>query len=168
MTVLNDILIERQRQLAKGFTSDSDDHNTDGSMTVCAMRILQKVPSQDLQPWANSRAQHVTEKHTPRQRLIIAAALIVAEVERLDRIAGKRRNGIPDVPRKRFFLRNVDSGECAMYCGSEDDLDEAAMAVRHIVRPELDEMLVGETESIDFELTIKSMTPSEVDALPDM
>lgn len=97
--VLLEIVGERQRQIVKGFTHKSDDYRADGALPLCAAMIAD--PSGDLQErsatsqirswseegWEAERAEHVCGKHTRRRQLIIAAAMLVAEIERIDRAA---------------------------------------------------------------------------------
>ena len=82
--VLGEILAERQRQIAKGYdAAHDDDHSTFEISTVAAAVALGASDhlSGDVPDWAD----YIIEKHGTRQRLVIAAALLVAEIERLDR-----------------------------------------------------------------------------------
>lgn len=107
--VLSDIQQERNRQqVAEGYTSDHDDKHADGSLVygaVCyslatradgdtwlevhnsngALRVTPRELADSLWPWTRpASAPKATEK---RKRLVQAAALLVAEIERMDRIA---------------------------------------------------------------------------------
>jgi hypothetical protein len=99
--VLADILFERQRQIhAEGYDTAHDDSHSDGDLsraTACyAMSASdqihpqhQKAPDFDddilaaLWPWPPSQ----WKPKSARRDLIRAAALIVAEIERIDRAA---------------------------------------------------------------------------------
>ena len=164
MKATHEIDAERWRQIQKGFTPDHDDTLTDGSIALCAKMILDRCPLGDLQEWGLDRALHVTKKHTVRQRLIIAAALIVAEIERIDRTQATPAARDPAIARKTFF---VDIGDGDWLIGDEDDLDAVEVALRDTLRPVLDEMLVDE-ESREIELSVHQMTLAQVEALPDV
>jgi len=104
MTILDEIAARRQHQIAKGYDAAHDDEHTDasiargaaalalsayGNITVRADRRrygmyrgqedLTFEPSQ-IWPWHNG-----FKPGTPRDALIDAAAMIVAEIERIDR-----------------------------------------------------------------------------------
>lgn len=89
-----DVLAERQRQIsAEGWTPEHDDLYVDGEMaaaaacyTINAAGWAQKVltPLSMLWPWAKSWWKPTT----PRRDLVKAGALILAEIERLDRKEG--------------------------------------------------------------------------------
>jgi hypothetical protein len=78
MAVIDEIAAERDRQLAKGWTPNHDDQHTAGEII-------------DAPDWgAVARLDVATSIATPHERrrlLVQAAALIVAEIERLDRAA---------------------------------------------------------------------------------
>lgn len=89
---------ERSRQVTKGFDSDHDDQHDDGSIAACAGAILEDlqggthITDAELEndpdaEWYDRRADHVLNKYgdDPIKRLTIAGALIVAEIERLQR-----------------------------------------------------------------------------------
>lgn len=95
-SVLNDISDERERQILKGFDAAHDDGWGDGSLLHAALLAVCNVAGHRLDgcdppsidgPWPDQFVMHLAEKYkgNNRQKLIIAAALIVAEVERLDR-----------------------------------------------------------------------------------
>ena len=84
MSVLDEIAAERERQQAKGYTAEHDDrHTTFEISTVAAAVALGAVDyiSGDVPEWA----EYIIDKWDTRRRLVIAAALLVAEIERLDR-----------------------------------------------------------------------------------
>lgn len=70
------IAAERAKQRAQ-FDADHDDAHDDGMLAVVAGDL---IASRD-DPWG------LTAKHDDRERLVVAAALLVAEIERLDRKA---------------------------------------------------------------------------------
>lgn len=86
---------ERMRQCSKGFGRENDDARTDGSLLRCAMDVLVGVAADesghvpDAPEWVEYRVEHINKKYTraPIKRLVIAASLIVAEIERLQRVA---------------------------------------------------------------------------------
>jgi hypothetical protein len=85
MNAIEEIVAERKRQIeAEGWTPEHDDAHVDGALAkaaTCYASVFPLAPSYwpwDLQWW----------KPTSRRRnLIKAGALIVAEIERLDRRA---------------------------------------------------------------------------------
>lgn len=91
---IHDILVEvadeRRRQIVeKGFTSAHDDRHESGELTQAALWFL-TAPSAlghgdriYFWPWPTARE---ADPYTPRQSLIQACALLVAEIERLDRL----------------------------------------------------------------------------------
>lgn len=82
--ILGEIKAERERQLAKGYTPEHDDqHTTFEISTVAAAVALGATDhlSGDAPEWA----EHIIDKWDTRRRLVIAATLLVAEIERLDR-----------------------------------------------------------------------------------
>lgn len=92
-----DVLAERERQkAAEGWTPEHDDEHADGSMAkAAAMYAVEAVPQapvnrlfQILWPW--SLAWWKPKGH--RQNLVRAGALILAEIERLDR--AKKAEGL--------------------------------------------------------------------------
>lgn len=94
-----DVLAERQRQVTgEGWTADHDDKHTGGQLALAATcyawiaaasdddracYVAQAVPVEDW-PWANDHWKPTT----PRRDMIKAAALLLAEIERLDRAGG--------------------------------------------------------------------------------
>lgn len=100
-------LIEDERilQCEKGYGRDHDDKHTDGSILRAAMDILVGVAADDKtgqlhEPpeWVMDLADHVGSKYRsdPIKRLVIAATMISAEIERLQRVqiaTKKKRTG---------------------------------------------------------------------------
>lgn len=86
--ILSEIAAERGRQIAKGYDAAHDDQHTDGELATAAGLIA--LGDYDLitdDGPGDVLAAVVLDKHADirERRLIIAAALLVAEVERLDR-----------------------------------------------------------------------------------
>lgn len=99
---IEDVVNERQRQqLVEGYTTDRDDSYTYGELAgaaACYARHVngrswvfgsnpddyQAEPMPDSWPWDE---EHWKPK-SPRQDLVRAAALIIAEIERIDRALG--------------------------------------------------------------------------------
>ena len=94
MTVMDEIAAERAKQIARGYDASHDDEHKDESIVQAA--VCYAIPHslrgtmfpsttfwQRVWPWA---LWHWDPKKPRREELITAAALIVAEVERLDRL----------------------------------------------------------------------------------
>jgi len=77
MSVIDEIQAERTYQAIRGYTPDHDDQHTDGSLIHVASDILAQRYDRWGIMWTNSGDK--------RRQLIIAAALIAAEIERMDR-----------------------------------------------------------------------------------
>lgn len=100
-----DVLAERRRQVtAEGFSVAHDDAHADLSLGMAA--ALYAAPRDDLKiasfddngvrladPWPWSKRWDKRQAHKRRKRLVIAGALILAEVERLDRLQEGWRRG---------------------------------------------------------------------------
>lgn len=85
---LNDIALERHKQIrAYGYTHEHDDVHVGGQLAQAACYFAwPKYPCMQFWPldsWDECFATKL--KHTRREQIIIAAALLVAELERLDR-----------------------------------------------------------------------------------
>lgn len=79
-----DVLLERAKQIKKyGFDADHDDTWAHSELKYAAAVYLKDDPIFNYWPWRDFPYQG--KKDTERQRLITAAALIIAEIERLDR-----------------------------------------------------------------------------------
>lgn len=100
MTGADLIAEERARQIhEKGWTAENDDRQESGELLECAVAIADEVyagcehtPGDTLCPesanhWPISRAFHVKKKYGRDhiRRLVIAGALIAAEIDRLQR-----------------------------------------------------------------------------------
>jgi len=103
MTAFDSINQERQRQIDKGFDAQHDDGHADGSILhaailaacdVAGLAIAGVDPPSPDGPWPDQFVLHLSRKYAgdDRQKLVIAAALIIAEIERLDR---KQPKAIP-------------------------------------------------------------------------
>lgn len=75
--------------------------------------------------------------------------------------------GAEDVPKKRVFLRSLDSGEPACYCGDADDMADVVKSIGHMLAAELPE-LHDDEDAIDYRIEFKYMTDQEVKDLPDL
>lgn len=90
-TSMSLISTERMIQIEKGYTSAREDLIEDGSLAGCARRIIHDLLTDERRPdpsWTLHRAEHVRQKYSdaPIRRLVIAAALLVAEIERRQRL----------------------------------------------------------------------------------
>jgi hypothetical protein len=113
LKVAAEIITERQRQIgAEGYTIDHDDDHTDGEIAAAAATysfvasIPQAVRDDLIISDAKMRRQigvkavrilwpwhpGVFKPRSPREDLVRAGALIIAEIERLDRAAAKEKN----------------------------------------------------------------------------
>ena len=108
----DDVLAERQRQIeAEGWTEEHDDQHADGSMALAACCYAsmaaayaevctggwspEQIDYVRLQPgynWPRSWSRTWWKPKDPRRDLVRAAALLIAEIERLDRDALKTPN----------------------------------------------------------------------------
>lgn len=110
MTVIDEISAERQRQIeVEGWTPDHDDEHTDGSLADAAASYAatrpgftsrtEEIPSRGEsivsrtarvpRIWPKSWSIDWWKPKIRRRNLVKAGALIVAEIERLDRAAAK-------------------------------------------------------------------------------
>lgn len=102
MSVIDEIAKERQRQISKeGWTLEHDDEHEDGSLADVAACYAATVRAFKAEEFAGVGYKTYTSysdlwpkswadcwwrpKRNRRRNLVIAAALIVAEIERLDR-----------------------------------------------------------------------------------
>lgn len=100
MNAVELIAAERKNQVAKGYDAAHDDIHHDGSLASLAAFLA--VPEDGygacvpVAPWASRYADHITEKWEGNRvhQLVIAGALIAAEIERLQR-AGAVTNARP-------------------------------------------------------------------------
>ena len=81
-----DVIAEGGKQAAKGYDATHDDQHTDGSLAHAAALLCAREDDDiHCPPWAVP----IYAKHDQRQRLVIAARLLIAEIERLDRLTAK-------------------------------------------------------------------------------
>lgn len=81
--VIKEIIKEREKQISKGFDAVHDDTHKNSELIDVAIQICRcTYDSSNLitDDW------DIGAKRTDRERYIIAASLIIAEIERLDRI----------------------------------------------------------------------------------
>ena len=94
---VRDVLVERQRQVSiQGWTPEHDDEHRGGAMAVAAAcyaiaGALADRPTSELVPtlwlWTGWSWEWWKPTSMPRRNLVKAGALILAEIERLDRAA---------------------------------------------------------------------------------
>lgn len=93
-----DVCTEREKQVAGGYTPDHDDEHTGGELVqVAADLCLYGSPfsvrdaefSKFRDEWGLAK-KHASDR---RKQLVIAAALIFAEIERIDRAGAKSKGG---------------------------------------------------------------------------
>jgi hypothetical protein len=77
MSVIDEVRREREDQVAKGFTAEHDDQHWDCKLVEVAVDVLMSRNDE----WS-IRRKHVGDR---RQQLVIVSALLVAEIERMDR-----------------------------------------------------------------------------------
>jgi len=95
-----DVLAERQRQIeVEGWTPERDNEQDEGELAraaacyaMSASGVSYRIPV-GLWPW-----KKWWKPSTPRRDLVKAGALILAEIERLDRIEAARQMQIPTHP----------------------------------------------------------------------
>lgn len=89
MSVLDEIRTRREHQIQKGYDAAHDDEHRDGSIGCAAASYLCRSLSRsrdmicNVYPWGE-----MPHEGSGRDDLIDAAALIVAEIERMDRMKG--------------------------------------------------------------------------------
>jgi hypothetical protein len=94
---MREITVERSRQVVtEGFDRDHDDEHHKGELAQAAACYALRAANfhglaHDFWPWSDSW----WKPYDTRRDLIRAAALIVAEIERLDRLASKEPSGVP-------------------------------------------------------------------------
>jgi len=91
---LQDVVVERARQInAEGWTETDDDEKTDGSLAqaaACYALNVQKIPVScgDSTLWPESWDLSWWKPKDRRRDLVRAGALLLAEIERMDRAGG--------------------------------------------------------------------------------
>lgn len=97
--VINEIAAERRRQIKKGYSAQHDDAHDDGSLALSAALLAlpydASVGGEPLLDQEDYIGLHMKADLTcgwsaapdpdPRRRLVMAAAMLVAEIERRDR-----------------------------------------------------------------------------------
>ena len=99
MTIINEIAAERERQIhSEGYDRTHDDAHDNGDLALAAalyaspIQLYRRTPGSwrgtaFFDPWPWEEEADKRQRHDRRHKLVIAAALIVAEIERLDRKA---------------------------------------------------------------------------------
>lgn len=90
--VLSDIKHERLRQMEEeGWTPEHDDRHTDGSLAAAAAFYAAGTSKEGAahRTWPRTWNRSWYKPTNKRRDLVKAAALIVAEIERLDRLEGQ-------------------------------------------------------------------------------
>ncbi len=86
--VIRDVLAERAKQVAKGYDAAHDDGHTDGEIANAAAWMAVDFECRELRDNVPNWVVNLCDKTpTRREDLVIAAALLIAEIERLDRAA---------------------------------------------------------------------------------
>lgn len=91
--VIDEIAAERQRQIAKeGWTPEHDDGHSSGDLARLAMMYASPNEGKVYEEMIGGYGDVCdwVKRKDVRRNLIIAGALIVAEIERLDRASGER------------------------------------------------------------------------------
>ena len=87
--ILLEVQAERDRQIAKGYDAAHDDEATEGQLAeVAGMVMLSQHSVHGALSQSRAAADYILNEwgEDRRKQLLIAAALLVAEVERLDRM----------------------------------------------------------------------------------
>ncbi len=84
LTAMQLIEQELARHQEKGFDLHHDRNHMEGSLIMAALEICETVEYTTNRTWPFDLADHVKEKYqsSPVQRLVIAASLLVAEINR--------------------------------------------------------------------------------------
>ena len=85
---VTDVLAERSRQVEKGFDAEHDDDHDGGELAWNATLVVGAVDDVTLPDVSRLDDWGIIGKWCgkPRRLLVIAAALLIAEIERLDRV----------------------------------------------------------------------------------
>ena len=87
--ILLEVQAERDRQIAKGYTTDHDDEATEGQLAeVAGMVLLSQHTMNGVLLESRAAADYILNKwgDDRRRQIIIALAMGIAEIERLDRM----------------------------------------------------------------------------------
>lgn len=101
----HDVLAERAKQRERWSAEHDDTEHADGMLAHGAAAILLKAGPHGGNPdWVN----HAIEKHAenPRQRLVVVVALLIAEIDRLDRANDTSANN-----EEREYVRLSGAGD---------------------------------------------------------
>lgn len=95
------ILDERDRQRRKGFNAAHDDKHVDGAILKAVTDQLVMhcftefgdAGANETPEWATELTAHIRRKYSrrPIQKLVIAAAMLLAEIERRQRVADRKK-----------------------------------------------------------------------------
>ena len=93
---IEDIAAERQRQIEKeGWTAEHDDEHVHGDLSMAAAAYAASAsgfPDWARRTFPSQWDDDWFKPSSPRRDLVKAGALIVAEIERLDRLATKEQS----------------------------------------------------------------------------
>lgn len=112
---VGDVLAERQRQVeVEGWTPEHDDQHEVGELATAAACYAGNAGGYvwaggwpgEVWPWA----REWWKPSTPRRDLVKAAALIIAEIERLDRAAAQ------ECPDHRPIIQHTGDGTPVEFC----------------------------------------------------
>lgn len=105
MAVIDEIAAERARQIeAEGWSADHDDAHPHGEMALAAAAYA-FTGHEGAKPWFWPWSAHWWKATTHRRNLIKAAALIVAEIDRMDRLDAKGRRGQQLLDRRKLYVK---------------------------------------------------------------
>lgn len=95
-----DVLAERQRQIEReGWTPELDDRQADGELALaaaCYAKMGYGLPASHVSDEWPFSPEWLKQSRSPRRDLVKAAALLLAEIERLDRVqANAPANVVP-------------------------------------------------------------------------
>jgi hypothetical protein len=125
VAAIEDVIAERQRQaLEKGYTPEHDDGHKSGELVMAAIAYIDT--DEQLWPWGE-------ESFKPRNRrhdLARAAALLIAEIERLDRVGRTALGGIESTA-------SDDAGSWAKELGplQQGDIELLEDAIEALLQP---------------------------------
>ncbi|EBA1657963.1 hypothetical protein HW82_26805 [Salmonella enterica] len=92
-----DVIAERQRQQSvEGWTPEHDDEHCNGELAMAAVRYINDTGTVNRnggKPWGWPWDASWWKPDTRRRNLVKAGALILAEIERIDRAAGIKVKG---------------------------------------------------------------------------
>lgn len=84
---------ERARQILRGFDANHDNQHVHGDLSMLGWEILYHLQnlsklgcSAETREWIDKRASDIVQDHDVRTALVKAAACILADIERMDRM----------------------------------------------------------------------------------